>query len=114
MESFLRSRWLKGPKFPGKEKRKWPKSSQDLEEISTQDPEVRKEVTVHSVSTEKQDGPDLTSSLIGVVTRFRKEPVVIMADTESMFHQVQVPPDDRDLLRFLWWPEGDMQQPPME
>lgn len=57
---------------------------------------------------------DLTASLIGVVTQFRKEPVVIMADTESTFHQVRVPPDDTDLLRFLWWPKGDMEQQPVE
>ena len=67
-----------------------------------------------SLNAELLQGPDLTSSLIGVVTRFRKEPIVIMADIESMFHQVQVPPDDRDLLRFLWWPKGDIQQLPAE
>ena len=52
-------------------------------------------------------GPDLTSSLIGVVLRFRQEPVAIMADVEAMFHQVKVAEDDSDLLRFLWWPGGD-------
>lgn len=31
-----------------------------------------------------------------------------MADVESMFHQVKVPPEDADLLRFLWWPDGDV------
>ena len=67
-----------------------------------------------SLNAQLLQGPDLTSSLIGVVTRFRREPVVIMADIESMFHQVQVTPDDRNLLRFLWWPEGDMRQPPAE
>lgn len=52
-------------------------------------------------------GPDLTGSLIGVLTRFRLEPVAVMADVEAMFHQVSVPPEDADLLRFLWWPDGD-------
>lgn len=52
-------------------------------------------------------GPDMTSSLVGVLTRFRQERVAIMADVESMFHQVKVPPEDADLLRFLWWPDGD-------
>ncbi|KAG7524560.1 hypothetical protein JOB18_013868 [Solea senegalensis] len=33
-----------------------------------------------SLNEELLQGPDLTSSLIGVVTRFRREPVVIMAD----------------------------------
>ncbi|XP_024116907.1 uncharacterized protein LOC112138581, partial [Oryzias melastigma] len=61
-----------------------------------------------SLNTQLLQGPDLTSSLIGLVTRFRKEPVVMMADIESMFHQVKVPPEDADLLRFLWWPNGDL------
>lgn len=55
-------------------------------------------------------GPDLTSSLIGVIIRFRQEPVAIMADVEAMFHQVKVSDDDSDLLRFLWWPGGDYHQ----
>ncbi|KAL0177328.1 hypothetical protein M9458_026222, partial [Cirrhinus mrigala] len=55
-------------------------------------------------------GPNMTSSLIGVLTRFRQEPVAIMADVESMFHQVKVPPEDADLLRFLWWLDGDVSQ----
>lgn len=59
-------------------------------------------------------GPDLTSSLVGVMTRFRKEPVVIMADIESMFHQVRVPAEDVDLLRFLWWPKGDLTCEPVD
>lgn len=52
-------------------------------------------------------GPDLTNSLIGVLLRFRQEPVAIMADVESMFHQVRVNEEDRNFLRFLWWPEGE-------
>ncbi len=63
-----------------------------------------------SLNAQLLQGPDLTSSLIGVVSRFRKEPVVIMADVESMFHQVRVPAEDADLLRFLWWPDGDLNQ----
>ena len=55
-------------------------------------------------------GPDLTSSLIGVLTRFRQEPVAFTADIESMFYQVRVPEGQRDWLRFLWWPGGDLTQ----
>lgn len=36
--------------------------------------------------------------------------MVIMADIESMFYQVKVPAEDADLLRFLWWPDGDLSQ----
>lgn len=63
-----------------------------------------------SLNAQLLQGPDLTSSLIGVVSRFRKNPVVIMADIESMFHPVRVPAEDTDLLRFLWWPDGDLNQ----
>jgi len=46
--------------------------------------------------------------LTGVLTRFRKYEVAIIADIEAMFHQVKVAPHDCDSLRFLWWPEGNM------
>lgn len=34
-----------------------------------------------------------------------------MADIEAMFYQVHVVEKDRDLLRFSWWPEGDISKP---
>ncbi|XP_072022453.1 uncharacterized protein [Amphiura filiformis] len=34
-----------------------------------------------------------------------------MADIQAMFNQVKVPTKVRDLLRFLWWPEGDLSKP---
>ena len=55
-------------------------------------------------------GPDLNNNLIGVLMRFREEPVAIVADIESMFHQVRLDPEDCDALRFLWWPSGDLSQ----
>lgn len=55
-------------------------------------------------------GPDLTNNLVGVLTRFRQEPVAVMADIESMFYQVRVKEDDRDLLRFHWWPQGNLDE----
>lgn len=60
-----------------------------------------------SLNDQLLQGPDLTNSLVGVLTRLRQNPVAIMADIESMFHQVRIPEDDCDLLRFLWWPDGD-------
>lgn len=30
-----------------------------------------------------------------------------MGDIQAMFHQVKVHEEDRDYLRFLWWPKGD-------
>lgn len=52
-------------------------------------------------------GPDLTSSLLGVLIRFRQEHFAFMADIKGMFHQVRVPEPDCDLLRFLWWNNGN-------
>jgi hypothetical protein len=57
-------------------------------------------------------GPDLTNKLLGVLLRFREEPIAVMADIEAMFHQVRVSEKDRDVLRFLWWPDGDMSRNP--
>ena len=61
-----------------------------------------------SLNDQLLQGPDLTNSLVGVLTRFRQEPVAFMRDIEAMFYQVQVPPKQRDFLRFLWWPGGDL------
>ena len=44
--------------------------------------------------------PNLTNSLIGVLIRFRQEPVAVMADVEAMFHQVRVDLNDVDSLIF--------------
>ncbi len=48
--------------------------------------------------------------MLGVLTRFRQKPVAIMADVQSMFHQVKVAGEHLDFLRFLWWPEGNLDQ----
>ena len=61
-----------------------------------------------SLNNQLLQGPDLTNTLIGVLTMFREEPVAMMADIEAMFYQVRVPAKDSDFLRFLWWPEGDL------
>ncbi|XP_038050892.1 uncharacterized protein LOC119724042 [Patiria miniata] len=65
-----------------------------------------------SLNDEVLQGPDLTNKLTGVLLRFRQGPVAFMADVEAMFHQVRVPVEERDVLRFLWWPSGDMTHQP--
>lgn len=37
-----------------------------------------------------------------------------MADIEAMFHEVRVPLKECDVLRFLWWPNGDTTANPEE
>jgi transposase InsO family protein len=58
-------------------------------------------------------GPNLTNSLLEVLLNFREERIAMMADIEAMFYQVRVPLDDRDCLRFLWWPGGDVSLEPV-
>ena len=67
-----------------------------------------------SLNDQLLQGPDLTNSLVGVITRFRQDPVAFMCDNEAMFHQVRVRPTDCDALRFLWWPERNLALPPEE
>ncbi|XP_062393459.1 uncharacterized protein LOC134080863 [Sardina pilchardus] len=52
-------------------------------------------------------GPDLNNSLLGVLIRFRREPVAITADIEQMFHSFVVREDHRNFLRFLWFRDND-------
>ena len=51
------------------------------------------------------------NDLLGILCRLRKESVVFMTDVKSMFYHFVVAEEDRDLLRFLWWLDGD---PPKE
>lgn len=63
-----------------------------------------------SLNSQLLQGPNLTSSLLGVLTRFRQESVALMGDIQQMFYQVKVAETDKDFLRFLWWPEDDLSQ----
>ena len=67
-----------------------------------------------SLNDQLLQGPDLTSTLVGVLTRFRQERVAFMSDIEAMFYQVRVRPSDCKYLRFLWWPDGDLDKEPKE
>ncbi len=59
-------------------------------------------------------GPDLNNSLLGVLIRFRKEPVAVTADIQQMFHCFAVREDHRDYLRFLWFRDNDLNKDVME
>ena len=67
-----------------------------------------------SLNGQLSQGPELTTSLVGVLTRFRKGPVALKADVKNKFLQVRVPLEDANALRFLWWPNGDLQSEPEE
>ena len=57
-------------------------------------------------------GPENTSTLMGVILRFRVDDVAVTADIKRMFHQVLVAPEDRGALCYLWWPNGDLSKGP--
>ena len=59
-------------------------------------------------------GPDMINDLLGVLYRFRKEPVAISCDIEKMFYQFGVNLEDRDYLTFLWWTDGKYDEEPTE
>ena len=61
-----------------------------------------------SLKRQLLQGPDLTNNIVGVLTRFCQEFVGLVANIQSMFHQVRVEPRDCNALRFLWWPGGDL------
>jgi len=65
-----------------------------------------------SLNEELLRGPENTSSLIGVILRFRVNEVAVTADVKRMFHQVHVTPEDRGALCYLWWPNGDLSREP--
>ena len=50
------------------------------------------------LNNELFQGPDLTNSLVGVLIRFRQDPVAAMGEVQSMFHLLHVPEEDKDLL----------------
>ena len=47
-------------------------------------------------------GPDLLKNLVGILLRFRENPVAILSDIEGMFMQIATRHEDQSALRFLW------------
>ena len=47
-------------------------------------------------------GPNLLNNLVAVLSRFRRGKIAVISDIEKMYHQVLVPEEDQDSLRFLW------------
>ena len=56
-------------------------------------------------------GPDLSNNFLGVFLRFREEPIAIVGDISSTFHEVFVSKENRDALWFLWYQNGDREKP---
>ena len=67
-----------------------------------------------SLNSNLLQGPDLINNLVGILCRFRRDHIAIACDVEAMFHQFSVNPEHRNLLRFLWWENGDLNKLPTE
>ena len=52
-------------------------------------------------------GPDRNKTLRGVLLRFRRHPYAVMADIENMFHQLAVPDEQNNHMRFFWYRDND-------
>ena len=68
----------------------------------------------HCLNKELLQGPDLMNSLVGVLIRFRQDPVAFSCDIKKMFFQFRVTPTHRDYLRFLWWDDNNLDADPVE
>lgn len=64
-----------------------------------------------SLNSVLMTGPDLLNNLLGVLLRFRKESVGIMADIEQMFYCFMVQHDHRKYLRFIWHENNELEKP---
>ena len=67
-----------------------------------------------SFNKEILSGLDLTNQLVGVLIRFRQEQVAVIGDIKSTCYQLWVSEEHRILLRFLWWKDGDLNNPPID
>lgn len=56
-------------------------------------------------------GPDLLTSLVGVLIRFRTSLIGVSGDIEKMFMQVAVRQQDQSMLRYVWREPGSNMPP---
>ena len=60
------------------------------------------------------DGPNDMNTMVGVLLRFRREYIPLVADIEKMYLMVKVCPDrERNALRVLWYENGDIDSEPI-
>ena len=55
-----------------------------------------------SLNDRCMQGPNLLSDIGAVLLRFRLHKYALQADIKSMYYRVLIPPDQWDMLRFLW------------
>jgi hypothetical protein len=55
-----------------------------------------------SINDHLDTGPNFIPSLFHTFVKFRCYPITLTADIEKAFLQIEIKPEDRDKLRFLW------------
>lgn len=58
-------------------------------------------------------GESINADIWAVLIRFRLAPIALMTDLKKAFSQIQIHPDDRDLLRYLWYSSKEDDTPAM-
>ena len=61
-----------------------------------------------------EKGPNLVPHLFDTVVNFRGYPIGLVADVEKAFHQIQIAPEDRPMLKFLWFEDITQETPTLK
>ena len=61
-----------------------------------------------------EKGPNLVPYLFDVIINFRGYPIGMVADIEKAFHQVKIAPEDRQMVRFLWFDDPSKERPEIQ
>ena len=64
-----------------------------------------------SLNDRLERGPNCIPLLFDVMVRFRVHTVALIADIEKAFLQIEIRPEDRDYLRFLWLDDVSVDKP---
>ena len=76
-------------------------------------PDIREMAHSASPNSSLLQGLKATDNIVSVLAKLKKDEVAVMADTESLLHQVKVTEKDRDFLKFYWWPNDDANKKPV-
>ena len=61
-----------------------------------------------SINTEAMQGPNYLNKIFDVLARFRQFPYAMSGDISNMYLNVKVPEPQQDLLRLLWYKNGEI------